>query len=581
VDFEGLGRRLVFGSPRRALQADSVDEVAGVVRAAEDAAREGAWVVGVLAYEAAPGFDRCLPVRDGCRTPLAWFGVHEAPDHAERPPRMPAFPGRTDDLPPGWTADQDRAGHGRSVAAIRAAIAAGDVYQINHTFRLRAPGGTQPLALYETLLARSPAPYAAYVRLPEHHVLSLSPELFFRRDGARLVTRPMKGTAPRGRWPEEDEDRARWLAGSSKDRAENLMIVDLLRNDLGRVAEVGSVAVSGLFEVERYATVHQMTSTVEARALEGADLLAVLSALFPCGSVTGAPKIAAMRGIAELEGSPREAYCGAVGVLRPGGDCLFNVAIRTLLLDESGTTTYGVGGGVTWSSTAQGEWDEAVAKAAILHEPAPAAALIETLRLEHGKAVRWDAHRARLLASAGLLGHPVRPADLDRAVSQAAAAHREPPALLRVSVDPGGRIDLRTRPLDQPDWLAAAPAPRAIRSSDPWLFHKTDDRRGYEAAAAGLPPHVEPLFWNERGNATEFSRGNLVIRLAGRLVTPPVEAGLLPGILRSELVRAGEVEECDVPLDAVRQAHEVWFVNSARGWVPVRWNPGLATGVGP
>lgn len=580
MDFEGLGRRLVFGSPRRALRADSVDEVAGVVRAAEDAARGGAWVVGVLAYEAAPAFDPCLAVRDGCRTPLAWFGVHDAPARAERPTRLPAFPGRTDDPPDGWAADQDRAAHGRSVAAIRAAIAAGDVYQINHTFRLRGSGGAQPLALYETLLARSPAPYAAYVRLPEHHVLSLSPELFFRRDGARLVTRPMKGTAPRGRWPAEDEDRARSLAGSSKDRAENLMIVDLLRNDLGRVAEVGSVEVSRLFDVERYATVHQMTSTVEARARADADLLAVLSALFPCGSVTGAPKIAAMGGIAGLEDSPREAYCGAVGVLRPGGDCLFNVAIRTLLLDASGAMTYGVGGGVTWSSTAAGEWEEAMAKAAILHEPTPAAALIETLRLEGGRAVRWDAHRARMLASAELLGHPVRPADLDGAVSEAAAAHGGRPAMLRVSVDPGGRIGVRTRPLDQPGWLVAAPAPRAIRSSDPRLYHKTDDRRGYEAAAAGLPRHVEPLLWNERGDATEFARGNLIVRLTGRLVTPPVDAGLLPGILRCELVGAGEVEEGDVPLEAVADAEEVWFVNSARGWIPVRWNPGLAAGVG-
>jgi para-aminobenzoate synthetase/4-amino-4-deoxychorismate lyase len=495
--------------------------------------------------------------------------------------RLRGWGGGAPTAPPRWAASEDRATHGLAVETIRASIAAGDVYQVNHTFRLRRADAGDPLARYEALLARSPAPYAAYVRLPSHHVLSLSPELFFRRDGGRVTTRPMKGTAPRGRWPEEDLALADALAGSSKDRAENLMIVDLLRNDLGRVAAVGSVGVPRLFGVEHHPTVHQMTSTVEARLRGDADLVALLSALFPCGSVTGAPKIAAMRAIATLEDAPREVYCGAVGVLRPGADCVFNVGIRTVLLDDGGCATYGVGGGVTWQSTAAGEWEEALAKAAILHPPVPAPALIETLRLERGRALRWGAHRERLLASAALLGHPLDPALLDEACGAATRARRDGSELLRVAVHPDGRIETAVRPLETAGVIDAAPAPRPVRSSDPRLYHKTADRSLYEAARDGLPSGFEPLLWNERGQATEFARGNLVVRLGGRLVTPPVNAGLLPGVLRQELVRSGEVIERHVPLGALVKADAVWFVNSARGRIPVRWAPSAEAAVAP
>ncbi len=583
IDFDALqpAARRVFAEPVAEFQAHVPAEVESAVRAAERAARAGAWVVGVVAYEAAPAFDPSLRVRPGCRVPLAWFGAFEKPVPGARPPRLPCHLSAVGAAgPEGWVASEDRHRHARAVSRIREAIAAGDVYQVNHTFRLRRPGPVDPLATYERLLATSPAPLAAYVRLPGHHVVSLSPELFFARTGRRITTRPMKGTAARGRWPEEDDALARMLAASEKDRAENLMIVDLLRNDLGRVAEVGSVVVRDAFRVERHPTVHQMTSTVRAMLRPDVDLFGVFAALFPCGSVTGAPKIAATGVIADLEDAPREVYCGAVGVLRPGGDAVFNVAIRTALTDADGTrATYGVGGGVTWQSTPEGEWEEALGKAAILGRTTPAAALMETLRCERGEPVRWPAHRERLLASARLLGHPVDAANLDAAVYEAAARHADRRRILRVTLDRQGRVAVRGRSLEVTDELHAGAAARPVCSADPRLFHKTVDRTLYDDAREGLAPGVEPLLWNERGHATEFARGNLVVERDGRLHTPPVDAGLLPGVFRSELVRAGRIHEREIPLEKIAGATRVWFINSAREWIPVRWNPSAAAGV--
>ena len=577
VDFEGFeaGRRLAFGEPVAEFSAREASGVEAAVRAAEAAALAGAWVVGFLAYEAAPALDPSFAVRDGCRLPLAWFGAFESPRRVHRPRRRASFPPRScASIPDGWSGSEGRRAHAAAVARIREAIGRGDVYQVNHTFRLRRILTEDPAELYELLVRTVPAPYAAYVRVPPHHVVSISPELFFRRDGRRLTTRPMKGTAPRGRWPEEDDRNAAALAASEKDRAENLMIVDLLRNDLGRVASFGTVRAQDLFRVERHATVHQMTSTVVAEARPDASLLEVMRALFPCGSVTGAPKIAATQAIARLESAPREVYCGAIGVIRPGGDCTFNVAIRTALVDDSDSSvTYGVGGGITWASTAAGEWEEALGKAAILRPARAAAGLIETFRAEGGTPVRWPDHRRRLLSSAEALGHPADEARIDAAVARACHETARARVILRLELSVGGAVSVSVRPLPHTDRMRARRAWGPVDSGDPRLFHKTADRSVYDAFRTGLPDEEEALLWNERGEATEFTRGNLVAELHGRLVTPPVRAGLLPGVFRDELVRSATAVEGDIPIADLETASAVWFVSSAREWVPVLWNP--------
>ena len=376
LDSSGWGP-LAFGPPRQVIEAHTLADVVPAIRAAEGAARAGRWVVGFVAYEAAPAFDPALRVRPGSG-PLAWFGVHDGPPG-------PPLPGPTDARIADFAPELGAAAHAAAVGAIREAVAAGAVYQVNFTFRLRGRLEGDPLDLYRRLRGAQGSGDTAYVRAGSRAVISASPELFLVRRGDRVITRPMKGTARRGRFPEEDEQARLGLAASEKDRAENVMIADLLRNDLGRVATTGSVEAGPLLEVERLRTVWQLTSTVSARLRPGADLADLFGAAFPCGSVTGAPKVAAMRLAAELERSPRGAYCGAVGAIAPGGDACFNVGIRTAEVDlASGSATYGTGGGITWDSDPAAEWDEALAKTRILETEPGLPTLLETMRLEGG-----------------------------------------------------------------------------------------------------------------------------------------------------------------------------------------------------
>jgi para-aminobenzoate synthetase / 4-amino-4-deoxychorismate lyase len=377
-DLRGAGKGFVLSGQVAELRADTAAEVAGVVRAAEAAARAGRWVAGFLAYEAAAGLDAGLPVVPRSAAdplaglPLAWFGVFGRQEETTGHPLSRAATG-----PGEWVLDRDGERHRAEVEQIRSGIARGEFYQVNLTARLHGRE-VDPAGRYAAMALRQRAEFTAFLSTGEHHVLSASPELFLHRQGRSVTTRPMKGTARRGRTPAEDAARRRALTGSAKDRAENVMIVDLLRNDLSKVAETGSVQVTGLLTAERYPTVWQLTSTVRATVRSGLDLLDVLRALFPCGSVTGAPKRAAMAAIAAVERRPRGVYCGAVGYLEPGSPlptARFSVAIRTLTVSaRTGFAEYGAGGGITWPSTPDAEWQELWAKTAVLRPEPPAAA---------------------------------------------------------------------------------------------------------------------------------------------------------------------------------------------------------------
>jgi len=360
------GTALVFPPPRRVLTTRRPDEVPAVLAAVERAAAAGHWAYGFLAYEAASGLDPGLvtPRPDPDGVPLVWFGVGDPPAAAD-PVRAP---GRSGDhrWSPDWTAGQ----HASAVAAVREQIAAGETYQCNLTDRLRAERVTDPEALYADLALAQRGAHNAYLDTGRFAIASASPELFFQWRGNELSTRPMKGTAPRGATAEEDRARASALRGSAKEQAENLMIVDLLRNDLGRLAEPGSVRVPALFQLEPYPTVWQLTSEVTARVGADVGLVDVFRALFPCGSVTGAPKHRTMQLIEQLEPTPRGVYCGAIGFVAPPAAPVrarFSVAIRTAVVDRAtGRAVYGAGGGITWDSDAAAERAELLTKAAIL-----------------------------------------------------------------------------------------------------------------------------------------------------------------------------------------------------------------------
>lgn len=350
---------LTFETPIRTIIACDIGEVINVLEFAEREARAGFYVAVMISYEAAPAFDSALTVRKAEGFPLAWAAVYLEPATAGE------ISSRVDSDP--WLPAVTKHEYNESVARIRELIAAGDTYQVNYSFPLTSSFSGDPYAWYRQLCLAQRARYSAYVDLGRYRVLSLSPELFFERRGNHVTTKPMKGTVQRGRTADEDQQLAEWLQNSIKNRAENVMIVDLLRNDLGKVSVPGAVHVSSLFDLERFETVWQMTSTVEATLREGTSLAQLMGALFPCGSVTGAPKIRTMQIIRELERFPRGAYTGTIGLLRPGGDCTFNVAIRTVVLDtETAVATCSVGGGITIDSTAEDEYEECLVKSRFL-----------------------------------------------------------------------------------------------------------------------------------------------------------------------------------------------------------------------
>jgi para-aminobenzoate synthetase/4-amino-4-deoxychorismate lyase len=460
--------------------------------------------------------------------------------------------------------------HAVAVERIRDALARGDAYQVNLTMRVAARFRGDPLALHDQLREAQGGGYTACLVLGDRAVVSASPELFFDLDGDVVTTRPMKGTAPRGRHAEEDERLAAALATSEKDRAENAMIVDLLRNDLGRIAVPGSVHVPRAYELERWRTVHQLTSTVEARRRPDASLPDVIAALFPCGSITGAPKIAATRMIASLERSARGVYCGAIGLVRPGGAATFNVAIRTVTLDLArGSARLGTGGGITWYSSARAEWEEALAKLAFLTEDPRPFRLVETLRLEGGEYPLLERHLARLRRSADLLGFA-----LDSAAAREVLAHPVPEgcsARIRLLLARDGALTRESAALpaspSAPLPVARARAPVARR--DRFLFHKTTRREVYDARRAERPDMFDVILANEEGELTELTIGNLVAELDGERFTPPVDCGLLPGVMREELLARGDIRERVLRDSDLVRATRLFLVNAVRGLVPI------------
>lgn len=559
------GGRAFFTNPVGVITARSHAEVRPALRRVERAAAEGLYAVGFVAYEAAPAFDRALAVKQPPNDlPLLWFNLFERPTEIQ----TAAGEFRVS----GWTPSITRDEYERNVEAVRDGIARGDTYQVNYTLRLRARFEGDDFAFYERLRTAQAMRFGAYVNAGRFRVLSASPELFFRRRGRHVETRPMKGTAARGRWREEDEEAAARLTASEKEQAENLMIVDLLRNDLGRVAETGSVTVEELFRVERYPTVLQMTSTVAATLREGVTLDELFAALFPCGSVTGAPKVSTTRFIAALEESPRGVYCGAVGFVAPGGDAAFNVAIRTVVVDaETGGAVYGVGGGVTWDSTPGGEYAEVLAKAKLLSEDAPDFDLLETMRLDDEGFRLLEEHVARLEASAWYFDFPLNIPAVREALARHAVEYDDAPRRVRLLVSRDGRARVESEPLaNLPDGpLRVALALTPVKRADRFLCHKTTNRGQYEARRAEVPGVFDVLLWNEEGELTEFTNGNVVLELEGGRWTPPRGCGLLAGTFRAALLRAGEVAERVLTKDDLARATRVWFVNGVRGWVEV------------
>jgi para-aminobenzoate synthetase/4-amino-4-deoxychorismate lyase len=456
------------------------------------------------------------------------------------------------------------------VERIRSRIERGDTYQCNLTVRMRGRAPTRPLELYRQLALGQRGSYNAYLDLGRFVIASASPELFFERVGDGLVLRPMKGTAPRGRTLAEDRVQAQLLRTSAKERAENVMIVDLIRNDAARVAQVGTVDVPELCALERYETVLQLTSTVSAQLRPGVGLPELFGALFPSGSVTGVPKVSTMALIRELEATPRGVYCGAIGFVAPPGAGVrarFSVAIRTAVIDrDTGSTEYGVGGGITWSSDPEAEHREVVVKTAVLHRRHREFELIETLRSDPGRGLRnLDRHLARMASSAEFFGfrfddESVRER-LDRPWPEAEHAR------VRLRLGRNGQFVTEVSALEPAgDLVRLAVDHVAVDSTSRWLLHKTSQREPYDERRLRHPEADDVILVNERSELTETSRANLALRMHGRWWTPPLHSGCLPGVERGRLLESGVLTERVLTLADLHRAEGLAVVSSLRGW---------------
>jgi para-aminobenzoate synthetase / 4-amino-4-deoxychorismate lyase len=575
----GEERSLLFTRPLRTITAAMVDEVIPALRLIDAAVESGLWVAGYIAYEAGAAFG--LPVVEP-RAPgeLLWFGVYEHPE-----PVALAIDKVPDTAVDNLRFEIDRRRYKEQIARVRDLIREGDVYQVNFTAPIRFRSDTPPAGLFGQIRGRQPVPFGACVNAAAGTLLSFSPEMFFRRRGRMIETRPMKGTIRRGRDPLEDGHLRSLLLADEKSRAENLMIVDLLRNDLSVVCEPGSVVVSDLFSVETYPTLNQMTSTVSGRLRQNTGYLDLFSALFPCGSVTGAPKHRAMQRITELESEPRGAYCGAIGYIGPQDEAVFNVAIRTIRM-EGGEGTLGVGSGVVWDSDADAEYDECLLKAQFLAGRRPLEQdfrVFETMRVMPEEGIPLlDGHAGRIEESARHFhirfdGERFR----DAVLQEVSRRPVDEPCVLKALLSPDGSLEFEWRALPPQTVPRVTISPHRVNSGDTGLRHKTNRRQLYQDEYARVTNEGfgEVLFLNEHGRITEGSRSNFIVESRGRRVTPPPDEGLLPGVFRQHLLDTGQIDaEEPVTLDMLQSADRLFICNGIRGLVEVEIPEAIFTG---
>jgi para-aminobenzoate synthetase/4-amino-4-deoxychorismate lyase len=621
---------LEFGAnPERIREVRKHCELRSAFMEAESwAVNDGLYVVCIIAYDAAPGFDPCLTVRhdrsEDSPFPLAVFlaFLEPAVPCRKHPQHFTMedcrLQGEED-----WRAELTGTEYTDRVERIKEYIRNGDTYQVNLTQRLHTGFHGEVRSFFERMIRAQQDHYGAWIKLDDWAIISASPELFFRRDGKKITARPMKGTVSRGLWPDADLERREWLRSSQKNRAENLMIVDMMRNDLGRIAIPGTVQVPQLFEIERYPTLWQMTSTVTCES--DRSLSEIMAALFPCASITGAPKRRTMEIIAELETSPRRVYTGTIGVIRPNGDAVFNVAIRTVLVDRrKNRAEFGVGGGVVWDSTANDEAEECVTKARVLTHVEPEFELFETVLWTPDQGfLLLDFHLDRMAKSAEYFGFNFDQEKTQSALEPAVPCRRHPPCFtagdcglqhpgttpcpwsrqssavttrrvfpqgaagakptgirIRAVLSRSGEVRVETREMET-DGLQLArfsgdgsPCRRAVKvrlaeepvdSANVFLYHKTTNRNVYDRARQSHPDAEDVLLWNEHGRVTESTIANVVFEMDGHWYTPPIADGLLAGTYRRMLLESGKAEERSLQVEDITRCDRLFLVNSVRG----------------
>ena len=558
IDFRALGERFIFTQPIKELKTRDLSEVADLLAQVESYQEQGYYVVGYVSYEAAPAFEEKLAVHKAplLAEYLLYFTVHDGVETSPIPLTYEEV-----DLPSNWQEVTSAEDYEKAIAQIHHHLRQGDTYQVNYTVQLKQDLSANPFAIYNRMVVEQEAGYNAYVEHDEMAVISMSPELFFEQNDRELTTRPMKGTTKRGLTDDEDLKEAAWLEQDPKNRSENMMIVDLLRNDMNRISEVGSEHVERLCQVEQYSTVWQMTSTIKSQLRPDVDLVTIFRSLFPCGSITGAPKIATMEIIKNLEPQPRGVYCGTIGLLLPNGRRIFNVAIRTIQLYK-GQAIYGVGGGITWDSTWESEYREVHQKAAVLYRKQARFKLITTGKISQKSLLFEDQHLERLTKASRYFAYPFDPEELRQKIEeecQACDSHQD--YRLRITLNKSGELELSRQVLTSlsPSFCQAQLCLQEADLQQAFTYFKTTHR-----------PHLnldkqEIIYHNAAGELLETSIGNLVLKIAGKLYTPPTSLGILPGIYRQHLLESGQVEEKVLTLADLNQAETIYGCNAVRG----------------
>ena len=562
VQLDG-GRWLALTDPARIVEARTIEGVRPAIAEVERLTRDAGYhAAGFLSYEAGAAFGLSTRPPRETDVPLVWFALFE-PSHARELDALgPAGAYDLGALAPSL----DRTAFDAAFQRIKGHLADGDTYQVNFTFRISGFFAGDPRGLFADLVDAQQGRFAAFLDIGSHAICSASPELFFALDGMDVSSRPMKGTAKRGPTAAEDRRRRDDLQVSPKQRAENVMIVDMVRNDLGRIAEVGSVHVPELFAVEPYPNVWQMTSLVTARSR--ASLEEIVAAMHPSASVTGAPKVRTMELLNGLEPEPRGVYTGAIGHVFPDGNARFNVAIRTAVVNrELGRVDFGVGSGIVWDSDPAAEYDECLLKGSVLGQRPTAFELLETtLWTPDGGFLLLERHLERLRASAEYFGFAYS-LDAVRAALDHAVAGPAAPQRVRVLLARDGAVRVERQALS-PAPSASSPAPlrvglaaSPIDPDDPFVFHKTTNRAHYDRARiAGLD---DVILWNPMGEITEATTANVVVELTpGDRVTPPIACGLLAGTCRAEALAEGWMREAVVTIDQLRASRAIWLLNS-------------------
>ena len=558
IDFRALGERYIFTQPIKELKTRDLTEVTALLAQVESFQEQGYYVVGYVSYEAAPVFEEKLAVHSAplLGEYLLYFTVHDSVDKSSIPLAYDEV-----DLPSDWQELTSAEEYEKAIAQIHHHLRQGDTYQVNYTVQLKQDLSANPFAIYNRIVVEQEAGYNAYVEHDEMAVISMSPELFFEQNDRELTTRPMKGTTQRGVTDQEDLEQASWLEQDSKNRSENMMIVDLLRNDMNRISEVGSEHVERLCQVEQYSTVWQMTSTIKSQLRENVDLVEIFRALFPCGSITGAPKIATMEIIKNLEPQPRGVYCGTIGLLLPNGRRIFNVAIRTIQLYK-GQAIYGVGGGITWDSTWESEYREVHQKAAVLYRKQARFQLITTGKISQKNLLFEEQHLERLRTASRYFAFPFDSEDLIQKIEkecQTCDANQE--YRLRISLSKSGEIELIRQILEplSPTFCHAQLCLQEANLQQAFTYFKTTYRPYLNLG------EQEIIYYNKSGELLETSIGNLVLKISGKLYTPPIRLGILPGIYRQHLLETGQVEEKVLTLKDLVQAEAIYGCNAVRG----------------